>query len=1048
MSNPLIGAAALKSEKINQNNQLIYLCLIVISMKKLFLLLLAVLSIGLVASAQTRTVRGTVVEAENNEPAIGVSVKAVGASASTVTDVDGKFSLVVPVSVKQLTFSMVGMKEITVPISDNMNVAMEAASNTLDAVVVTGYGSAKKLGTVVGSVNVVGEKVLEDTPATNFVDALQGQVPGLAIYSNTGEPSAVAGSIRIRGVNSISASNTPLFICDGAPVSSAIFNSLSNSDIENITVLKDASSTAIYGSRAANGVIVITTKRGKFEQKASVTIRANVGWSDAVQDKLKMMGSEDYIKYRDMLNSWDKDNKVLYTGGASVSQAERDAWEKYGISTKWRDELIDNGAPVYSLEGTVRGGGVNHNYYFSLNHRDQDGVIFRSGIRRESIRMSINSKVNDWFRAGINANLGYEKYQTNGNAGSNGLYTFGNPFFQSYRLFPYDSPRYYAVQPDGTIKYGEKAVWYKYSAAANAEFFAGKSEGFRDNTNLNTNLYEEITPIKGLTIRAAQALTAFDYRSTSKGFLEESFTTPMGDFVDMSSFSAYRGEAFQRYYQFTYTNTVEYKKNIGLHDFTVLLGQESILSHSRNFSVTTHGQPNKYLGLMTSGTKVEMSDIGQGESETVMNSWFGQASYSYNNRYFVDLSLRRDGSSKFAKDNRWSTFWSAGAMWNIKKEEFMQPYTWLTDAKIRFNYGTTGNSGIGDYAFMGSVGNGPIYNTNPSYALGSPDNNSLTWETVEQYDLGLSAGFWNRLNVSVDFYLKNTKDMLMSVPVSVQTGYTGLPFNIGSMRNKGIDLEISGVVYNDKDWNVGLRANIGYNKNEITELFDGKDSYNLTANGLILEVGSDVHQIRTVRYKGVEPETGRQMWLDQNGEISYEYKDEYAVPLGKSYNAPWTGGFGLDARWKDISLRADFSWAAQKYMFNWARNWYSWTAYATENNQITDMLNMWQKPGDVTDIPNRFDIYGGDQTANNPRADDRWLENASFLRLKNLTIAYSLPKKWMKAAHLESVNLHFTGRNLLTFTGFTGQDPEIENNAVYISYPNTRQYEFGIDVTF
>lgn len=1017
-------------------------------MKKLFLLLLAVLSIGLCASAQTRTVRGTVVGAEDNEPLVGVSVKAVGAEIAATTDIDGKFSIVVPTSVKELTFSFIGMTPVTLPISNNMTVTLESADKTLGTMVVTGYGSAKKLGTVVGSVNVVGEKVLEDTPSTNFVDALQGQVPGLAIYSNTGEPSAVASSIRIRGVNSISASNTPLFICDGAPVSSAIFNSLSNSDIENITVLKDASSTAIYGSRAANGVIVITTKRGKFEQKASVTIRANMGWSDATQDKLDMMGSADYIKFRDMLNTYNRNTGELTQGGYGVSQAERDAWEKYGISTNWRDELINNGAPTYSLEATVRGGGQTSNYYFSLNHYDQDGVIFRSGIRRESIRMSINSKVTNWFRAGANANLGYEAYQTNGNAGGTGLYTYGNPFFQSYMLLPFDSPRYYQLDNNGNIQYGEKAVWYKYSSAANAEFYAGKSHSYRSNVTLNMNLYEEIYPVKGLTLRAAQALTAFDYRNTTKSWPQESFTTPMGDFVDMSSFTGYRGESFQRYYQFTYTNTAEYKFNIAnRHDFTFLVGQESIISRTNQFNVTTNGQENAVLSLLTNGIKVEMSNVGQSISETVMNSYFGQLNYAFDDKYFVDLSIRRDGSSKFSKANRWSTFWSAGAMWNMKNEDFLKGVNWLTDAKIRFNYGTTGNSGIGNYAFMGSIVQGNTYNGEPSFGLGSPTNNSLTWETVEQFDLGINAGFWNRLNITADFYVKNTKDMLMSVPVSVGTGYTSLAFNVGSMRNTGVDMEITGIVYTDKDWNIGLRANFGYNKNEITKLFDGKDSYNMDDTGLVLEVGSDVHQMRTVRYKGVEPETGRQMWLDKQGNITYEFSSDNAVPLGKSYNAPWTGGFGLDARWKGISLRADFSWAAEKYMFNWARNWYGWTANYGQN-QIKEMLKMWQKPGDVTTIPNRFATDGSNQTANNPRADDRWLENASFIRMKNLTLSYSLPKTWMKAAKLESVNLHFTGRNLLTFTGFTGQDPEIENNAVYISYPNTRQYEFGIDVTF
>ena len=1028
-------------------------------MKKLFLLLLAVLSIGLVASAQTRKIQGTVVEAENDEPIIGASVKAVGVeNIATVTDIDGNFTLTIPVSVKQITFSGIGYKPLTVAVSDRMHVALESSAAVLEQLVVTGYGSAKKLGTVVGSVNVVGSKTLEDTPSTNFVDALQGQVPGLAIYSNTGEPSAVPGSIRIRGINSLTASNTPLFILDGAPVSSAVFNSLSNSDIESITVLKDASATAIYGSRAANGVIVITTKRGKFEQKSNVTFRANVGWSEATQDKLTMMNSQQYIQFRDLLNNYDSKTGVYTESGAyPVSQAERDAWEKYGISTNWRDELLDKYAPLYSLEATLRGGGANQNYYFSVNHYEQEGVIFRSGIRRESIRMSINSKVNDWFRAGINANLGYQAYQTNGNAADNGLYTYGNPFFQSYRLLPFDSPRFYTIDDNGNIKWGEKATWYKYSNAANAEFYAGKTTAKRSNATLNMNIYEEITPIKGLIFKAQQALTAYDYRSYSYQHSYESFTTPMGDFVDMSSFAGRRSEAFQRWYQFTYTNTAEYRKSFGKHDISVLIGEESLISRNNAFNVATSGQPNKYTLMLTNGTKVTMSDVGQSLSESVMNSIFAQADYGFNDRYFVNASIRRDGSSKFAPDNRWATFWSAGAMWNAKNESFLQPYKWLTELQLRANYGTTGNSGIGDYAYMGSFGTGNTYDGQPSFGLGSPINNSLTWETVKQLSIGAKVGFWNRLTADVAFYIKDTKDMLMDVPVSVETGYTSLTFNVGSMRNRGVDVELTGVIFNNKDWNIGARANVGYNDNYITELFDGKDSYEMSNYGLILEKGKKARQMFTVKYAGLDPETGEQQWYkpirDEDGkptgefEISKEFSSSYAVGLNKSYNAPWNGGFGIDARWKDLSLRVDFSWAAEKYMFNWARNWYSWTANYGQN-QIEDMLNIWTKPGDQTDMPNRFSINGKDQTANNPREDDRWLENASFLRLKNLTLNYSLPKKWMAAAKLQSVNVHFTTRNLLTFTGFTGQDPEIENNAVYISYPNTRQFEFGFDVTF
>ncbi|MBD5297087.1 MAG: TonB-dependent receptor [Bacteroides sp.] len=1003
-------------------------------MKKLLLFLAAIVTLALSATAQNQTYRGTVVDADN-EPLAGATVKAVGSSTGVLTDADGKFTITVAGSVKEVTVSYVGMTTRNAALKNGMVVVLESSATNLDEVVVTGYGSGKKLGSVVGSLNVVTSKVIEDTPSSNFVDALQGQVAGLAIYSSSGEPASTPSSIRIRGFNSLDASNTPLFICDGAPVTSSIFTSLSPGDIESVTVLKDAASTAIYGSRAANGVIVITTKKGSYGEKASVTIRANVGWTARVSDKVKMMNSEEYILFRDLIHQ-------------PVSDAERQAWERYGIDTDWRKEMIKDNASLYSLEGSVRGGSDALRYYMSVGHYNQDGLIYMSGLRRESVRINLDSKVNNWLRLGFSSNFGYEAYQTNNQVSSNGGLYSSNPFFQSYIIKPYDAPRYYSINENGDIVWGDKAQYYRFSGETDAAFMMSKRAVDRNQISGNANLYEQINPIKQVTLRAQQSMTAYDSRLSNTQSPMESFYTPMGDYVNMDDFDGFNQQSFSRYYSFTYTNTAEYRNTFNdVHSLTVLLGQESIISKSSGFGVMSYGQPGGNRWLLTNGTSVQISNLSQSLSETVINSYFANVNYSYADRYFLDASIRRDGSSKFAPGHRWSTFWSVGGMWDAKQESFLRDNTWLSALKLRVNYGTTGNSGIDPYMYTGKVAPGSIYAGGTSLGLASPSNNDLTWETVKSFDAGVSFGFWNRLNVTFDYYLKNTVDMLMTIPWSETTGFNGGSANVGSMRNQGVELEVKGDIIATKDWYLGARVNFNYNKNEITELFNGKDDYSMPDYGLYYQVGKDANQLRAVRWAGVDPIDGRPMWYDKNGNKTKTYDANDAVGLNKSFIAPWTGGFGIDARWKGLSLRADFNWAAEKYMFNWISGFLSYANQGVDLNQTKNMLGVWTKPGDVTDIPNLVDAYGVGIDAD-PRKDTRSLENSSFVRLKNLTLAYTLPKSWLDKVKMSNITFHFTGRNLWTITDFTGYDPEYENNACYTSYPNTRMYEFGVEVSF
>ena len=905
-----------------------------------------------------------------------------------------------------------------------MTIRMKANDELLDEVVIVGYGTAKKLGSVVGSLGTVNNETIEKTPTTNFTDALAGQVSGLSVLSNTGDPTATA-SIRLRGVSSINAGTTPLFILDGAPISSSVFNTLNPNDIENITVLKDAASTAIYGSRAANGVIVITSKKGKFDQKATVTLRGQYGFSNMVKDQQEMMNASQFLQFREMI-------------GQPASQAAYDAVNLYGIDTDWRKEVFDNNAPMYSLDASIRGGGSNVSYYLSLNHHDQQGIIAQSGIRRETLRFNLDARVKSWLKVGLQSNLGFNQYETNNEVNASGIYGT-NPAVFARQAFPYDSPYYYTVDENGNIQWGDRAEYLHFTQMPTVDYVNSTRRQTRRQVTANINLYEELTPIKGLTIRAQQAVDAFDYDLSYNAYPTEDLVTPMGDVYNGSTGSAQ--EAFQRYYSFTYTNTAEYKFNIDDHNVTLLAGQESIITKSRNFGVYSTGHTDMRQLLLTQGTTVGIGNLSHSISESVFNSYFFTGSYNYAEKYYVDLSFRRDGSSKFAPDSRWASFWSVGAMWNMKKENFLADVDWLNELELSASYGTTGNSSISDYMFYGLIGSGSIYNGQGSLGISQPSNYDLTWETVASANVGVRFRLFDRVSVDVDAYHRKTTDLLMQIPYSYTTGYGSGYGNIGAMVNKGVDINLDVDILKLRDFEWKLRANMNYNKNEITELFNGRDEYALPDYGMMYKVGHSIGELYYVRRAGVDPRDGQQIWYDKDGNLTKVYNEERdAVLLGKDLYAPLTGGFGTSLSWKGVTVSADFTWAANKYMISNDNYFIENPNFGTQFNQTTHMLDMWTTPGQVTDVPHYTSPI---------QFDDHLVENASFMRLKNLTVQYALPKTVLKhLGDVQNINVFFTGRNLWTVTPFSGYDPEPDSNLVAFFYPNTRQIVFGAEITF
>ena len=984
--------------------------------------------------AQTK-VTGTVVSQEDGQPVIGATVWIEGTSVGTVTDVNGKFTVNLPTGKKMIQVSYVGMESVVVAAQSNMRITLKADSKALEEVVVTGYGSARKAGTIAGSVTTLSGEQLQNRPVANIGDAMQGQVSGVQVFTSSGEPSATA-SMYIRGVTSIYASTQPLYILDGSEISANTFLSLNPNDVESMTVLKDASATAIYGSRAANGVILITSKRGKYGEAPTITISAQYGVSEmSGGDKMELMNASQWLDFQEMLDPANKTNAGF--------QSMKKFYVNNNIGTDWKDVFFGGTAPTSQVDLSIRGGSQNTSYLLSYGHFDQDGIMDDSNMRRESFRANIEANINPWLKVGANSNLAYTKTMTTAFGGStNSVYnkSFAASMYLPIQTYHEIKGLYY--NPNGTIDYdkstfegyGDRLNYFDLLGYYNPYWLSEVQPSWDNRLRINENAFINISPIKGLNIRSALGLDFNDLRSSyicNNTLPEEPGVFPTGS----------RRESFSRFYRWTVTNTAEYKFNfLRKHSATVLLGQETMSSKSEAFRAETEGHTDNRLQLLSAGATPLMPT--HSISEEVRNSWFGMLNYSYADKYFVDLSIRRDGSSLFAENHRWGNFWSAGAMWDITKERFMKDVKWMNKLQLKASYGSVGNSsGLSPYMAMGLVGTGPLYNGVGGTAVANPANPDLTWEVVKSTNIAINTRMFNRVNLDVELYNRDTEDMLMDIPYSYTTGFSGGWGNVASMRNKGVDVTANFEIlkdFHDIDWNIS--ANLNYNENEITSLFNGMDEYVLANTGLKLQVGKPYGEYFDVRWAGVDPRDGYNMWYDKNGNLTKQYSEDDAVFTGKQRYAPWSGGLGTRFAWKGLSIGADFAFVYGQYMINNERWFTENPQFASKDNQTVDMLTMWQKPGDITNI----------STPESPmQFDTHLLEDASFMRLKNLTVSYNLPKEWMRKTHfMGGCRVYFVGRNLLTFTKYKGYDPEVDSNVQLGNYPNTKQYSVGLELTF
>ena len=964
---------------------------------KFFLTVFLLISFWGQAQAQNRVrITGTVTSSEDSQPLVGAAVID-SAGNGVITDLDGHYEIVAD-SASKLVFSCFGFLDVekTVPDMDSciLDVALETETLKLEDAVVIAYGVRKK-GTVTGSVSTVKADKLENTPVPAFDQALQGQVAGLSVLSSTGEPSASATMV-IRGTNSINSGTAPLYILDGVAISASDFNTINPADIESMSVLKDASSTSIYGARASNGVIVITTRRGRNMEKANVSLKAQFGVSSIAYGNWDLMNTAERIQYE--------------------KETGMDAGQDYALLSQtdvnWLDAVFNKFAILQNYEVAVSGATDKTNYFVSGAYYNQDGIAPASGFERYSFRTNFEQRLGSKVKMGVNMMLNYQNIQQ----ADEGNYTLVTPISAARFMLPYWNP----YREDGSLASISDGSW-KGQGQNPLEWIANNPMKYRKYKALAMG-FVEADLYTGLTFRSQFSA---DYsHSTGFGQSFPSYTPNLGEGTASRSSSDVLNLQI--------SNTLTYKFNLSnIHDFTFMLGQEGENYHAEGFSVTGKGQTNDLLTDVAFATRVT-SWSSYADSDYARVSFFGRGEYSYSNKYFLEASVRTDGSSRFGKNNRWGVFGAVGFMWNLRNEDFAAPARdWLTNAQISFSSGTAGNSSIPNYEHLELLGGFGNYVGDSAMRPTQPGNEDLTWESCWTTNLGFHAGFWNRLNVDLEFYNKYTTDMLMAVPLSYaqSNGYGYRWENVGGMVNTGVEFNLAADILRIGDFSWNVNANFGYNLNRITELYNGVTEYENANTNTKLVVGHPLGEFYMNRFAGVNPANGDALWYDKDGNITNVLRDSDRVLLGKSCNAPWQGGFGTVFSWKGLSVSAQFSFVAGRYMVNNDRYFDESNGRFATYNQSRRLLERWKQPGDITDIP-RHGVF--------TEFDSRLLEDASFLRLKNLMVSYTFPK----------VRIYLQGQNLFTVTGFSGLDPEGVANIYAAQYPMSRQFTFGLDLMF
>ncbi len=1012
---------------------------------------LTIMMIGFMfcAFAQNRVVTGKVTDSKG-APVPNASVVVKGTTFGTNTNESGNYSISVSPQASTLVFSSVDMAPMEMSISGRtvVNASLTSSGvNQLTEVVVVAYGTVKK-SDLTGSIGVVKAADIENKPFTSVDKALQGGVAGLQSSASSGAPGS-AQDIRIRGASSLNAGNAPLWVVDGAILNTGdasrlqttanLLSTLNPNDIESITVLKDASAAALYGSRAANGVIIVTTKKGKAG-KTRFRLDAEYGQNNTAysSDRNRPLNAKEYI---------DITREGLVNFGATPAQVTstlNSLGAGNGVDFNWLDALTRQGA-TSQINLSASGGNEKSTFYISGGNFQQEGITKSSDLNRYNAAIRVTNKATDRLTFNVNLDGGYVKQNTPQNGGA-----FGNPILSSYFQLPTKS----AYKADGTLNiltpdFPTSGV-YNTIATLQLDHRRLNQVSMRGNVSANYKL------LKNLDFTSTYAI---DYNTLE----EEQYNNPFyGDGVVLNAGSPTSGpnvsynpsttgrvfNYYTRYFNYTFTNLLNYRQNLNKNEDVYL-----------NFKVGYEAQSSKGYFTSTQGTGFPLTlALQQGAStatprtasNTVSNytflSQFGLIDFNFKDRYILNGSIRRDGSSRFGANNKYGNFYSVGASWNIDKEAFMENNRLFSQLKLRGSYGKVGNASIGNYDYFPGYGFGANYNSTPGSFPNNVGNLDLTWEENRPLDFGIDIGvLQNRINVSVDYYKRKSSKLLLDVPLSPTSGFLSVRKNVGSLENKGVEvnLDVVPVLTNNFKWTINF--NYAYNRNKITSLPDNKD----IANGLFLyRVGYDAQTYFLRRYAGVDPANGDPLWYSDSTATKTQnvYSTAQRVLTGTA-SPRFFGSFTNNFTFKGFSLEAQVYYSGGNYSYDAFNSFYIGAGANPTFNKVSRVLDRWQKPGDVTDIP-RY-VYNGNKSFQS--ASTFYLNDATYWRLRNVQLGYTFEKATLERLKMNSLFFYIRGTNLFTYVKDKNQPFDPEQGASARSNLNEfipRTVSLGVNIGF
>jgi TonB-linked SusC/RagA family outer membrane protein len=995
------------------------------------------------AIAQDVQVTGKVTSAEDGSILPGVSVYIKGTTTGTTTDINGAYSLETPADAT-LVFSFIGMKtvEIAVGGQTTIDASMDVETTAMEEIVVVAYGKTSKEA-LTGSVGIVNSDKLEQVPLSSIDKILQGNTPGMFSTSASGQPGS-GSDVRIRGIGSISGGNSPLYVVDGIPISSATLSrshntatktsqtehslssalsSLNPNDIESVTILKDAVATSLYGTRASNGVVLITTKKGKTG-KTQFEAHAQYGLSTLATNNMRMLNSSEYVE----LLREGKYNFYLDQGRSpleAMSLATREAGVD-SINTDWLGLAFKNNAPTQSYEVSARGGTEKTTFYVSGSYFDQTGIALDSYFKRMSGRINLDHQANDNMKFGVNLQTSYQNQNTPLTSSA----YFISPVVGSYLY----RPTVPAYNPDGT-------PYFDLGGPAGGASFIGVSEYnelYGNTLKMLGNFYAEISFLK-----------KFKYKITSGGDYTNIMEYQWDDPRNPGNTAEDKGRATRQLtsnFIGTLTNLLSYNTIVAdEHNIDVMLGHEAQMGKYEALDVATLNFPHPNLRELGSGSENE--DSWGTSNDYSLLSYFSRVEYNYDSRYYFFSSFRYDGSSRFGENERFAPFYSVGASWRISRESFMSGIGAINNLKLRASYGTSGNQEIFTsggtptyYAYQGLYGYGFNYNGLPGSTPSQIANPDLKWEQNTNTNVGIDFGIINRLTGQIDLYYRKTTDLLLYVPISRTSGFNSALRNVGAMENKGIEFMLTAnVIQSTFNWDVDF--NLSANRNKVLTLNNGEDIIDDTK---IRREGEAYQSFYMAEWAGVNPATGTPMWFDKDGNIVEKYTQADKEIVGTA-DPKFFGGITNAFDYKGITLSFMFYYQYGNKIYNSVSRITESDGAFSGWNQDAKQLDRWQKPGDYAPNPRRVD---GNPTSSNAMST-RWLEDGSFLRLRNATLAYKFPSQIIEKAKLGSLRIYVQGTNLWTLTNYTGLDPEVDlNGTSWFVYPNSRTITFGIDLGF